>query len=89
MSGVSEIIDCHKSECEFIRKLLDEALRYRDTDFEKSKELLGFANIFAATVAIVQESERFNHGITDSSISYYARLEEELVRRALHDNGET
>ena len=79
--NVSEILDFHRNECEFIRKLIDEALQYRNTDFEKSKELMGFAKLFAETVAIVQAGERFNYGIDNAAVDLIRRAKEELKKR--------
>lgn len=74
--NVAEIIDRHRSECESVRKLIDEALQYRDTDFEKSKELMEFAKLAGEAMTIVQDGERKSYAINDSTI--------ELVERALY-----
>jgi len=81
MAGVSEIIDRHKSECEFIRKLIDESLQHRSIDAKKAVEMMEFAKLFAETVTILQASERFIYNIDDSSIELVGRAEEELKKR--------
>ena len=80
MAGVSEIIDRHKNDCESIRKLVDAALQHRD-DIKKSTELMEFANIFAATVAIVQDGERKVYNIDSTAVELVRLAEEELAKR--------
>lgn len=72
---VSEIIDRHRSECEFVRELINQALECRDSNLKKSLELMEFAKLAGEAMTIVQDGERKSYAINDSTI--------DLVERAL------
>lgn len=79
--NVSEIIDRHRSECESVRKLIDEAMQYHNTDFQKSKELMEFARLSAETMSIVQACECRVYDIDADSINLVRLAQEELAKR--------
>jgi len=69
MINVPEILDCHRKDCEFLRKLADEAMQNCDV------ETMAFAKVAAETLAIIQECECKSYGIDSAVIDLVQRAQ--------------
>ncbi|MDD5411279.1 MAG: hypothetical protein PHF31_07680 [Methylobacter sp.] len=80
---IYKVLDRHLEDWNTVAELKNKALQYHDTDFQKSIELMEFAKIFAETVAIIQEGERFTYNIDSAAIDLVRLAKEEKAKRVL------